>query len=101
MSVEPKRGRGYKAPYRTVMVRTPEGIKPVVEKIIDDYKRKALGLSELEEDQKPDELAENSLVTVTKEEAIAKAKELAKVSKKGTKDLLALIDFVYGDTKTE
>jgi hypothetical protein len=99
MSVEPKRGRGYKAPYKTVMVRTPEGIKPVVEKIIDDYKRKALGLSETEEDQKPDELTENSHRIPTKEEAIAKAKELAKVSKKGTKDLLALIEFIYSDTE--
>jgi hypothetical protein len=99
MSVEPKRGRGYKAPYRTVMVRTPEEIKPVVEKIIDDYKRKVLGLSKPEEDRKPNELAKNSPVKVTKEEAIAKAKELAKVSKKGTKDLLALIEFIYSDTE--
>lgn len=34
----PKGGRGKKAPYKTVQVRCPEPVKPVVEKIIDQFR---------------------------------------------------------------
>jgi len=33
-----KGGRGHKAPYQTTHVRVPEPIKPMVERIVDDYK---------------------------------------------------------------
>ena len=39
---KPIGGRGKKAPYRVQMVRVPIPIKPVVEKLIDDYRREVL-----------------------------------------------------------
>lgn len=36
--IKPVGGRGKKAPYETVMVRTPIPVKPQVEKLIENYK---------------------------------------------------------------
>jgi hypothetical protein len=105
MDNKPKGGRGYKAPYETVMVRCPVPVKAEVESLIQRYREAILKGEEWEvvkqQDQIESQAKEEIQVKVTKEEAIARARQGAKKGGNIPKYVLDLIDFVYGDTESE
>jgi len=89
-------GRGNKAPYEQTHMRIPLPIKPQVEAIVAEYRASVLngaGVTPVE----PSEATKAELPQLpTKDEAIAKAHEIAKESKKGSRHLLQLVEYIYG-----
>lgn len=89
-------GRGNRAPYKQTHMRIPLPIKTQVEALVAEYRQSVLndaGISTAE----PSEPAKAEIPYFpSKDEAIAKAHEIAKESKKGSKHLLQLVEYIYG-----
>lgn len=90
------KGRGNKAPYEQTHMRIPLPIKPQVEILVAEFREQALRDAGISESglSKPSEVELPQLPS--KDEAIAKAHEIAKESKKGSKHLLQLVEWIYG-----
>jgi hypothetical protein len=83
---KPKGGRGYKAPYETVVMRVPKPLEERIEKQIEDYRSQVIEGVQLE-DQK-------SLPSL--DFAVLQAKEVLK-QKKGARDSIEkLLQVLYG-----
>lgn len=90
-----KGGRGKKADYKTTHVRVPIPVKPVVEKIIDDYRLTGIvttldnpvnGFNELLE-SKP---------KIT-DEILSEIEKIRKAKKIGKDTIQQILDLIYGD----
>ena len=88
---KPVGGRGYKAPYTTTHVRVPTDIKPEVERLIEQYRNKTLGVTE-------DNLltiSDNNLVP-TLDEGVELALGILNGRQSARKSMAALLSAIYG-----
>lgn len=88
---KPKGGRGKVAPYATITVRIPLPIKPIVDKLSDDYRESSLIpiiAAIKEKESKP----------IPLKDAIIKAQEIIYKGKKGSKvSIERLLEDIYGE----
>lgn len=83
---KPKGGRGYKAPYETVVIRVPKPLESLIEQQIDDYRSVVLEGKELNHQEEQ----------ISLDSAILQAKEILK-QKKGARDSMEkLLQVIYG-----
>jgi hypothetical protein len=83
---KPKGGRGYKAPYETVVMRVPKPLEEQIEKQVEDYRKQVI---EGVESKEPENLP-------SLDSAVLKAKEILK-QKKGARDSVEkLLQVLYG-----
>jgi len=78
-------GRGKKAPYETLVIRVPLPLAPSVEKQIESYREFIVSGTQPSEDR-----------VVSREEAVAHAKEILKQKKSAKQSLEKLLQVLYG-----
>lgn len=89
-------GRGNKIPYKQTHMRIPLPIKTKVEALVAEYRQSVLNDAVISTVEVSEPTTLESPRFPSKNEVIAKAHEIAKESKKGTKHLLQLVEYIYG-----
>lgn len=82
---KPKGGRGYKAPYETVVIRVPKPLEESIEKQVEDYRKKAIEGIEIEERKKHPSI----------DFAVSQAKEVLKQKKGARESIEKLLQVLY------
>jgi hypothetical protein len=94
MENKPKGGRGKIAPYQTVTVRIPLPIKPMVDKLSDDFRESSL-IPIIAA------IKERETKAIPLEDAIIKAQEIIYKGKKASKvSIERLLEDIYGQKVT-
>jgi len=94
MENKPKGGRGKIAPYQTVTVRIPLPIKPMVDKLSEDYRESAIVPILHAIKEKESEIIPLKIAIIKAEEIIYKGKKGSKVS------IEKLLEAIYGQKVT-
>lgn len=82
---KPKGGRGIKAPYETTTMRVPVPLQAELEKRVEDYREFLVNGTQPTEDR-----------VVSRQDAIAHAKEILKQKKSARQSIEKLLQVLYG-----